>query len=171
MAKHWSPYGAYLGNGGAWEKVSTTTLASLRSPAKYWVISDAQLKRDLKGRTIKDVYRENRAGREACSGKYVPQWFDGIRTHGGLQASHVGDTVRERYMAECMARNHTPHPASIDSDHPLNCHREKAPKAERITGEAYAVGGMGAMPYAKAMAEASAIHAQSGVFASIEQVL
>ena len=109
---------------------STPTLHSLRNPAKYWVISDAQLKRDLKGRTLKDVYRENRAGREACSGKYEPRWFDGVMTHGGIMGTMRGDTIRERYMAECMARNHTPHLASIDSDHPMNCHREKAPKRE-----------------------------------------
>ena len=147
------------------------TLASLRNPTKYWVISDAQLKRDLKGRTLKDVYRENRAGRETLPGKYEPRWFDGVMTHGGIMGIMRGDTIRERYMAECMARNHTPHLASIDSDHPLNCHRETLPKRETIKGEAYAVGGMGAMSYPDAMAQARAIHAQSGVFASIEQVL
>jgi hypothetical protein len=116
---------------------TTPTLHSLRNPAKYWVISDAQLKRDLKGRTIKDVYRENRAGREACNGKYVPRWETESANGGGLDQTvrsyggkPVVPSLCEEYLAECKARNHTPHPASIDSDHPLNCHREKMPRRD-----------------------------------------
>jgi hypothetical protein len=115
--------------------VYSPTLQSLRNPSKYWVISDAQLKRDLKGRSIKDVYRDNHAGRirdmaisdkgavmgvyySAPFGKYEPRQED------------AKDSLRNEYLAECAARGHTPHLASIDSDHPLNCHREKAPKRE-----------------------------------------
>jgi hypothetical protein len=108
--------------------VYSPTLASLRNPAKYWVISDAQLKRDLKGRTIKDVYRENRAGREACSGKYEPRTMDGPSIATGPRKGNP--SLREEYLEWCATRGHTPHLASIDSDHPLNCHREKAPKRE-----------------------------------------
>ena len=137
MAKHWSPYGAYLGNGGAWERVSTTTLASLRQPSKYYVISDAQLKRDLKPRTLRDVYRENRALR-GVERRYVPRNFGETDSGGdfdGLGGGHKGSMsgLREEYLAWCANRGHTPHPASLDSDHPMNCHRETCPKVERIS--------------------------------------
>lgn len=110
---------------------TTPTLHSLRNPAKYWVISDAQLKRDLKGRTIKDVYRENRAGREACSGKYEPRTMDSPTIALGPRSGN--GRLREEYLEWCWQRKHIPHPASLDSDHPLNCHREKAPKVERVS--------------------------------------
>jgi len=128
--KHWNPYGAYLGNGGAWEKVSTTTLASLRSPARYWVISDAQLKRDLRPRTIKDVYRENRALR-GIERKYVPRNFGETDSGGNFDGLGIDRrSLRSEYLEWCAARGHVPHPASVDSDHPRNCHREKAPRRD-----------------------------------------
>ncbi len=112
---------------------STPTLASLRSPAKYWVISDAQLKRDLAGRTIKDVYRENRAARGVERG-YVARWETGPSTSergGGLFNATAGSpTIADEYRAWCLAHDHVPSLASIDADHPQNCHRERAPKRE-----------------------------------------
>jgi hypothetical protein len=131
---------------GAWERqAATTTLQSLRQPAKYWVVSDAQLKRDLAGRTLRDVYRDNRAGRGAASVKYVPRYDSQavMLSSGGLygrpQFGPGSDgglfgprklTLRDEYLAECAARGHTPHPASLDPDHPRNCHREKAPRRD-----------------------------------------
>jgi len=39
------------------------TLAALRQPSRYYIISDAQLKRDLKGRTLAQIFADNRRGR------------------------------------------------------------------------------------------------------------
>ena len=83
---------------------------SLRDPARYWVISDAQLARDLrlngKGRTIEDVYRENRACRERPKDRRCYQ--------SDLPA----------YQAWCKAKGHEPHPASLDAEHPIARQRE-----------------------------------------------
>lgn len=125
---------------------NTATLHSLRSPAKYWVISNTQLKRDLRPRTLKDVYRENRALR-GVEQSYVPKhtahgalraasWAHratmGRGTFGGLGITPGGRTVsiEAEYLADCAARGHIPHPASIDPDHPQNCHRETLPKRD-----------------------------------------
>lgn len=76
-----------------------------RDAGKYHVISDAKLARDLRPRTLADVYRENHAGRaEHRIERYVPR-------------SDV-DALRAEYLAWCESRRHEPHPASIDPDHP-----------------------------------------------------
>ena len=123
------------------------TLHSLRMPGRYWIISDAQLKRDLRGRTIDDVYRENRAKR-GPEPRYTPKhdaygaikrtpYGDveyGVRSCGGLGITAPHFTVREEYLAWCAARGHTPHPASIDSDHPMHkAQRERCPRRETIS--------------------------------------
>jgi hypothetical protein len=113
------------------------TNASLRSPSKYWVVSDAQFKRDLVGRTLRDIYRENKLGRvdgltnfSPAFGKYEPRQLGG---RSCAMSPRNGVCLEVEYALWCKARNHTPHPASIDGDHPQNCHRLKAPKAERIS--------------------------------------
>lgn len=115
----------------------TTTLATLRAPSRYWVISDAQLKRDLRGRTLADVYRENKTGRYTNE-KYTPRqqvtaWNSSRREYEEVTVGGLGDRPGEiaaEYRAWCKAKGHTPHPASIDSSHPWNVHREKAPRRE-----------------------------------------
>ena len=82
------------------------TLEQLRQPTKYRVVSDAQLKRDLRGRTISDIYRENAAGRR----------FDKCERN-------VGVAAEQAYAAWCSERKHKPHPASIDPDHPIAMQR------------------------------------------------
>lgn len=85
---------------------TTTTLQSLRSPGAYYIVSDAQLARDLRGRTVKDIYRENAAGRR-------PDLRVGPAT-----------VDKSAYLQWCQQRGHTPHPASIDPDHPIAKQRE-----------------------------------------------
>jgi len=117
---------------------SSSTIQQLRQPGKYWVVSDAQLKRDLAGRTLKDVYRDNHAGRMTIAnwgtqyspsfGKYEPRTMNGPSIAHGPRCGN--QTLLQEYLADCYARGHTPHPASIDSDHPRNCHREKMPRKD-----------------------------------------
>ncbi len=79
---------------------------SLRQPSQYNIISDAQLARDLKGRTLRDIYRENRAHRGRPN--------DGRCYQSDLAA----------YQAWCKAKGHEPHPASLDAEHPIARQRE-----------------------------------------------
>lgn len=130
--KHWNPTAQrnHFSPVGEWEKVNTTTLASMRQPGKYWIVSDSQLKRDLAGRTIKDVYRENRRLRGVERG-YTPRWEIDSQCGGGLfNPTNNSPTIADEYRAHCLARNHTPHPASVDSDHAQNVHRLKAPRRD-----------------------------------------
>lgn len=119
-----------------------STLAGLRAATRYHVVSDVQLQRDLRGRTIADVYRENRALR-GPEYRYVPKhmltlWDSAKRENrptvcGGLYAAAQHQTIEDEYLAWCKARNHTPHPASIDSDHPMHAgQRERCPKREAV---------------------------------------
>ena len=44
------------------------TLEQLRDPARYWIVSDAEIKKATaswpnRSRTMEDIYRENRRGR------------------------------------------------------------------------------------------------------------
>lgn len=115
-----------------WEPVMLSpTIATLRAPSRYFIVSDAQLKRDLRGRTLADVYRENRALR-GVERRYVPRWECGDVCDGGLRVTSPHLTLKREYLMWCKARNHTPHPASIDPDHPWNAHRLRAPKAEKV---------------------------------------
>ena len=125
---------------------SSPSLHALRSPGRYYVVSDVQLKRDLKGRTLAHVYRENRALR-GPEKRYVPkhrtyglirknkysepEYGEGISGGLGEHGGPFFPTIRDEYLAWCKSRNHTPHPASLDPDHPINKWRERAPKAER----------------------------------------
>ena len=89
------------------EMPSTMTLAQLRNSSRYWIVSDAQLKRDLKGPpSIDDIYRLNRAGREFAA----------------KARDYAADLAR--YQAWCEAKGHEPHPGSIDSEHPIARQRE-----------------------------------------------
>ena len=106
---------------------TTPTLHNLREPARYWVVTDAQLARDLKPRTLKTVYAENRALR-GVERRYVPNNFSG----GGLG---MGTDPEAEYLAWCKAKGHTPHPASLDPDHPINRWREKCPPRETVKDE------------------------------------
>ena len=121
----------------------TTTLQSLRAPSRYWVVSDAQLKRDLKPRTLSDVYRENKVGRGEPSMKYIPKseaevWDAARNAHvsevfNGLFGVHrPRGSIAGEYRKHCEERGHKPHPASLDRAHPINAHIEKAPKVERV---------------------------------------
>lgn len=136
---------------GEWSKPRgenvAPTLHQLRSPSRYWVISDVQLKRDLRGRTLDDIYRENRAKR-GVEGRYQPRTVNdqSMAFCGGRQLpGHVSNenrrkacplplTLAEEYAEWCKARGHTPHPASVDPAHPLNKHREKCPPREKCDG-------------------------------------
>ena len=89
------------------------TNESLRAPTQYWIVSDAQLARDLKPRRLADVYRENRAGREYRK-----------------PARDARDDLA-KYKAWCRATGHTPHPGSIDPDHPINATRLRMPRMVR----------------------------------------
>ena len=109
--------------------IATPTLASLRDPSRYWIVSDAQLARDLKPRTLRTIYAENRRGRDALAGSYVARWETGYSNGGGLFG---GADIKAEYLAWCKARNHTPHPASIDPDHPINKWRERCPPRELV---------------------------------------
>lgn len=82
------------------------TNESLRNPSQYNIVSDAQLKRDLRGRTISDVYRENRAR----------------RTPNTVRRDYNSDLAA--YQAWLSERKHVPHPASIDPEHPIAKQRE-----------------------------------------------
>lgn len=138
---------------GEWSKTKVEehvapTLQSLRASSRYWVISDAQLARDLKGRTLADVYRDNHT---AQPGSRLPTYrprgindrslafYGGRETYGhGANANRTKThpkplTLAEEYAAWCEERGHTPHPASLDRSHPINAHIEKAPRVERIT--------------------------------------
>lgn len=126
---------------GTVEEHVSPTLQSLRSPTRYHVVSDAQLARDLKGRTLADVYRDNKVGRGDPPMKYVPKfettvYKDKVLTPtcaGGLFAVHTPrGTIAGEYRKHCEDRGHTPHPASLDRTHPINAHIEKAPKVERV---------------------------------------
>lgn len=77
------------------------TISNLRDTGRYFVVSDVQLKRDLRGRTLADVYRENAAGR---------------RPDCRVVARSV---TADEYLTWCAARGHEPHPASIDPEHPI----------------------------------------------------
>lgn len=87
------------------------TNESLRDPARYWVVSDAEIRKytaswPKQSRTIDDVYRENRRGRETSL--YV----------------RPRSVCPNEYIRWCEERGHTPHPASIDPDHPIAKQRE-----------------------------------------------
>lgn len=75
------------------------TLTSLRQSSRYWIRDVA---RDLRPRTIDQVYAENRAGRRVSL------------TCPPLQ----GDAAAVAYKAWCKSRKHKPHPASLDRNHP-----------------------------------------------------
>lgn len=77
----------------------------LRQSAKYLVISDKQLKRDLKERTLDDVYRDNRQDR------------------GTPRSRRTFDADLAAYKAWCKSRKHVPHPASITPEHPIALQR------------------------------------------------
>lgn len=77
------------------------TLDSLRQPSRYWI---RDVNRDLKPRTLKQVFAENRRGREV-SFAFVPK---------------QGEEARQEYLAWAKRRGHTPHPASLDWDHPFH---------------------------------------------------
>ena len=79
----------------------TMTLDQLRNASRYWI---RDVERDLKPRTIKQIYAENRAGR-TVTGAYRPR-----TDTGNLEAE---------YLAWCKAKKHKPHPASIDPEHPV----------------------------------------------------
>lgn len=135
-----------LDQGGRWtgqwseravEPYVAPTLAQLRATSRYWVISDVQLKRDLKGRTLADVYRDNKVGRGwgcelAKLGPYEPKCMLNNKVRGGLFGTTQAKTIEDEYLAWCKERGHTPHPASLDPDHPQNVHRLKAPKRELV---------------------------------------
>jgi len=99
----------------------------LRAPMSphgvYWTVSDAQLKRDLRPRTLRDVYRENKVGREE-----VAPLSSGPRHH----VDKWGNVDASAYLAWCESIGHTPHPASIDPDHELNKWRERCPPKQTI---------------------------------------
>lgn len=108
------------------DQTPTPTLRSLREPAHYWVISDAQLKRDLRGRTIEDVYRENRAKRGPEPRLVARCAAPGTRDWDALLDDY------DRFMRELRGPKWRPHPASVDPEHPLNKHRERAPRRETV---------------------------------------
>ena len=93
---------------------SSPTLDDLRETSRYYVISDAQLKRDLKPRTLADIYRENAAGRR----------YDARSIKKGGEAA-------AEYATWCQARGHVPHPASIDPEHPVAKQRESVRLVKR----------------------------------------
>lgn len=124
-----------------------STLHGLREPSRYWVVSDAQLKRDLQGRTLVDVYRDNRAG--STTTRFTPYrprtlndssvaYCGGREPYGhGANANRrkthpVPLTLAEEYAAWCKDRGHTPHPASVDPSHPVNAFRERCPRRETV---------------------------------------
>lgn len=113
------------------EPFASPSIHQLRQPSRYWVVSDGQLARDLKPRTLADVYRENRAGREAPKHRYVPRYqlpHMINESAGGLFDRRPG-SILDEYLEWCRQRGHTPHPASIDSDHPMHAaQRERCPR-------------------------------------------
>lgn len=100
------------------ERISPT-LDSLRNPARYWVVSAVKLQRDLKPRTLDDVYRENRAGRIVVSPACVAQTArPGTRDWDNLLHLYGA------YMRKLRGKKWKPHPASVDPEHPIAKQRE-----------------------------------------------
>lgn len=104
--------------------------ASLRARDRYW---HHKLARDLKPRTLSEVYRENRLGRDPLAGRYRPR-FQKTDTNiaGGLWDAPRAGSIRDEYLEWCAERNHTPHPASLDPTHPQNAHRLRCPQPEKV---------------------------------------
>lgn len=93
------------------------TNESLRSPGRYWIVSDAQLARDLRPRTLRDIYRENARGRRNIEA-YRPK---------------AGAGAESEYRAWCKARGHVPHPASLDSGHSMHVRqRFRCPRPDPV---------------------------------------
>jgi hypothetical protein len=88
----------------------------------YWIVSDAQLARDLRPRKLSDVYRENKIGRE--------------RVDYPTPVARNFNVDLAKYEAWCESIGHTPHPASIDPDHELNKWRERCPPRETVKEDA-----------------------------------
>lgn len=147
---HVDPTGKWNGDWGipVAEHVSST-LTSLRQPSRYYVVSDAQLARDLRPRTLADVYRENRLAQGRVEEKYRPRQHDKhvtwierdhsvqgytpskgglgvnpVRLRIGGSACNVQLSIEDEYITWCKSRGHVPHPASLDPNHPVAKQRE-----------------------------------------------
>lgn len=113
---YWPDYSGGKWNGEwryARHRIPDNSIRALRDPARYYI---RDVERDLKPRTLAKVYSENRAGRRA-NGAYRPQ---------------DGDAAKAAYLAWAEERGHTPHPASLDPDHPINRWRLRAPPREKV---------------------------------------
>lgn len=91
------------------------TIADLRRASQYWI---RDVERDLKPRTLKQVYAENHNNDNGrMSGYEIGQYIKGLK---------------EEYLAWCKKRRHKPHPGSLDPEHPINKYRLRCPPRERV---------------------------------------
>lgn len=96
-------------------------------PSRTWAVAPATLKRDLRGRTLDDVFRDNRSHRgpwdtvPRCSARSAQP---GTRAWGELLTDY------EKHMQALRGPKWRPHPASVDPDHPLNRFRTRCPRHE-----------------------------------------